>query len=62
METSKKQRAKKLVSPFNWRLFTAGKAEDKPAKAARRPVSALERAERILAHRWGNPYCKPGMP
>ena len=61
MQTSRSQRAKKLVSPFNWRVFTAGKAEEKPAKAAPR-LTALERAERILAHRWGNPYSKPGMP
>ena len=50
------------VSPFNWRLFTAREEKAATPKAAERPLSARARAERILAHRWGNPYCKPGMP
>lgn len=55
------------VSPFDWRLVPAREAEGSGKavlKSARpgRPLSARERAERILAHRWGNPYCKPGAP
>ena len=50
------------VSPFNWRLFTAREEKAGTPKAAARPLSARARAERILAQRWGNPYCKPGLP
>ena len=50
------------VSPFNWRLSTAREEKAGAPKAAARPLSARERAQRILAHRWGNPYCKPGLP
>jgi hypothetical protein len=64
------QRMKKanteIVTPFDWQRFTARAAEastsDKPRKPARakKPVTVRERVERILAHRWGNPYSKPG--
>ena len=50
------------VSPFNWRLYTAREEKAETPKVVARPLSARERAERILAHRWGNPYCKPGRP
>ena len=68
MRTSDKQRAAKTPSPFDWRRpaasegATAGKPARRAAKAAARPLSAQERAAQILAHRWGNPYCRPGAP
>ena len=56
-----------IVTPFDWRRYTAPAAEAKRAEAPRKPVASKakkltvkERVERIMAQRWGNPYCKPG--
>ena len=59
---SKNPHGSTTISPFDWRLDNA--RETAPAaspKAPGRPMSARERTERILAHRWGNPYSKPGQ-
>jgi hypothetical protein len=50
------------VNAFNWRSFTAGRASPVigPQKQAPRARSGQERAAQILAHRWGNPYSRPG--
>lgn len=67
MQTINDQRPSKNVSPFDWRLSVGpdaqaeSKPNERPRKAAERPISARARTERILAQRWGNPYCKPGM-
>jgi hypothetical protein len=56
----------KIVSPFDWRRYTATGAEpvaaDRRAKPASRAkvLTVEERLERILATRWGSPYSKPG--
>jgi hypothetical protein len=60
-----KKAAKDLVTPFDWRRYTANASEagDRDRKAPARREKAMtvkERVERIMAHRWGNPYCKPG--
>lgn len=56
-----------IITPFDWQRYTApaSSAPGTPPRknVARRQKKALtvrERVERILAHRWGNPYCKPG--
>ena len=51
-----------LVNAFDWQSFTAGRASPAiaPQKQAPRARSARERAAQILAHRWGNPYSRPG--
>jgi hypothetical protein len=57
-----------VITPFDWRRYNAiesgaANAEPrKPAAARARPMTARARTERVLAHRWGNPYCKPGAP
>jgi hypothetical protein len=62
-----KKAATETVTPFDWKRYTArdagGAAADSPRKgsAARaRKLTVQERVERIMAARWGNPYCKPG--
>ena len=56
-----------IVTPFDWQRYTALKADAgaaaRPRKASARREKKLtvrERVEKILAQRWGNPYCKPG--
>jgi hypothetical protein len=50
-----------VVTPFDWRRFTAkGEAEGRRLTRPAKKLTAQERIARILAHRWGNPYCKPG--
>lgn len=55
-----------IVTPFDWRRYTALAAgSGRPRKTAARPARKLtvqERIARIMAPRWGNPYCKPGSP
>lgn len=55
-----------IVTPFDWRRYTAAAASDardararKPARGAKK-LTVQERIARIMAQRWGNPYCKPG--
>ena len=54
------------VTAFDWQSFTARPPEDArrasrtAARRAKKKLSVRERVERILAARWGNPYCKPG--
>ena len=57
-----------IVTPFDWQRYNAMRAEAseaaRPRKAGARrekkPLTVRERMEKILAQRWGNPYCKPG--
>ena len=56
-----------IVTPFDWQRYTAAQASDAPQERARKAapsrakkLSVRERVERIMAPRWGNPYCKPG--
>jgi hypothetical protein len=57
-----------VVTPFDWQRYTAGRATaagptDKRSGSRdtrKRAVPASELAARVLAHRWGNPYSKPG--
>jgi hypothetical protein len=59
----KKNNASDIVTPFDWQRYTAATDGARTPAAARRPKKALtvgERVERILAHRWGSPYSKPG--
>ena len=57
---------KKIVSPFDWQRYTAASEAPAGSEKARKPASRAkpltvkERVERIMARRWGNPYCKPG--
>ena len=71
MHTSERQAAKKEdISPFHWRRHRAqAEAGERPASKPRRaraasaaPQSAEAKAARVLAHRWGNPYSRPGWP
>jgi hypothetical protein len=63
-----KKSSTEIVTPFDWQRYTAttsgASATARPRKqAARREKKKLtvrEQVDRILAHRWGNPYCKPG--
>jgi len=57
----------KSVTPFDWRRYTAAKGgapgnerQAKPAARRAKRLTVGERVERIMAPRWGNPYCKPG--
>ncbi len=70
MQTSERQSATDPITPFDWQRHRA-QAETAPhpprrprrARAAStEPQSAETRAARVLAHRWGNPYCRPGWP
>jgi hypothetical protein len=62
-----KNQATKIVTPFDWQRFTAVTAQ-RPSTPARKPgasrpkkaLTVRERIEKIMAQRWGNPYCKPG--
>lgn len=62
----KQANAPQGVNPFDWRASIASKtvgaeAPRKPAAArAKKRLTVKERVERIMAQRWGNPYCKPG--
>ena len=62
----KQANAPQGVNPFDWRSSTASKAigADTPRKPAagraKKRLTVKERVERIMAQRWGNPYCKPG--
>lgn len=68
MQITNDQRPSKNMSPFDWRLSVGpdaqaeSKPRERPRKAAEPRLSVRARTERILAQRWGNPYCKPGMP
>jgi hypothetical protein len=55
------------ASPFHWRQFTDSEAgpdrpasQQQPAARAKRPATARDRAERILAHRWSGAYSRAG--
>lgn len=59
------------VTAFDWQRFAqqqnprpqaAGSGSRKPGSKSERPMSASERAERILATRWASPYSKAGVP
>lgn len=60
------------ITPFDWRRYNALESDfsnaaparrtERPSRSRARPLTARERTEKILAHRWGNPYCKPGAP
>ena len=63
----KKQKRTEIVTPFDWQNYTAMRAGDRTSGPARSPaprekqrLTVRERVERILANRWGNPYCRPG--
>lgn len=66
---NKKNGSSKVVTPFDWQQYTAPAAASTGAKGKRKAtgqrekkkLTVGERVERILAHRWGNPYCKPGV-
>jgi len=63
-----KKHSNEIVTPFDWQRYTATQAAASAAAQPRRParrrekkkLTVRERVEQILAHRWGNPYCKPG--
>jgi hypothetical protein len=60
--------ASDVVTPFDWQRYTAGRATGAAAsdkrsgtrEARRLALPASELAARVLAHRWGNPYSRPG--
>ncbi|MBI5278376.1 MAG: hypothetical protein HY854_18190 [Burkholderiales bacterium] len=47
------------ASPFDWRR---AKEDGQAARPVEHRMSVRERTEKVLMHRWGNPYCKPGWP
>lgn len=57
-----------IVTPFDWQRYTAQQSATGTAARPRKPaarrekkkLTVREQVEKILAHRWGNPYCKPG--
>lgn len=62
-----KKNGTEIITPFDWQRYTAPAptASSAPprknlARRQKKPLTVRERVERILAHRWGNPYCKPG--
>lgn len=60
-----KKKIHDIVTPFDWKRFTAPAAPNAEPKRNRpmrpkKPLTVRERVARILAQRWGNPYCKPG--
>jgi hypothetical protein len=58
-----KKTAPEIVTPFDWRRYSAaasGATATRPSKPAAKKLSVQERIARIMAPRWGNPYCKPG--
>lgn len=63
-----KKNSPETVTPFDWQRYTATQAAASAAAQPRKPagrrekkkLTVRERVEQILAHRWGNPYCKPG--
>lgn len=61
------EKNKTVVTPFDWQNYTAARRPQARANRARpqaaraaASLSVEERMRRILAQRWGNPYCKPG--
>jgi hypothetical protein len=62
------KKSAEIVTPFDWQCYNAMRAAASSTAKARRPavrrekkpLTVRERAEKILAQRWGNPYCKPG--
>ena len=67
MQTNKSN-AGDVITPFDWQRYTASRAagasasdkRDSTREARKRALPASELAARVLAHRWGNPYSKPG--
>jgi hypothetical protein len=63
-----KSNASDVITPFDWQRYTTSRAAGAAASdkrnssrdARKRAVPASELAARVLAHRWGNPYSKPG--
>lgn len=63
-----KKSSTEIVTPFDWQRYTALPPEAGAAARPRKPatrrekkkLTVRERVEKILAQRWGNPYCKPG--
>ena len=70
MQTFHGHASGEIITPFEWRRYrtqadAAPASEAKARRASARntaPQSAEARAARILAHRWGNPYSRPGWP
>ena len=71
MQNSERQAATDPITPFEWRRYRepSDPAAARPAQRPRRarsasaaPQSAAAKAARVLAHRWGNPYSRPGWP
>lgn len=70
MQNSERQAATENITPFEWRRYreqadAAPRAAARPRRAraaSRAPQSAAAKAARVLAHRWGNPYSRPGWP
>jgi hypothetical protein len=63
-----KSNASDVITPFDWQRYTEGRAgaaspssqRSSGRDARKRALPASELAARVLAHRWGNPYSKPG--
>jgi hypothetical protein len=56
-----KKADKDVATPFDWRRYTAAaEGTQRPAPRREKKLTVQERVERIMAQRWGNPYCKPG--
>ncbi len=63
-----KKNGTEIVTPFDWQRYTALQSDASTAAPLRKPgarrekkkLTVRERVEKILAQRWGNPYCKPG--
>jgi hypothetical protein len=52
-----------IITAFDWRRFTATSPSKKQVRAGRpkKELTVRQRVDAIMARRWGNPYCRPGV-